>query len=106
MREGEQAEKRYFLIGPDGQSYPSPVPGTLGGHRKLRIYGRLDCPSALRWLQKGHYAGQRVFFASEEHARAAGFRPCAVCLAQAYETWKEAERKSGVPGPSRPRSRR
>ncbi|MHC1558870.1 Ada metal-binding domain-containing protein [Actinomycetospora sp. C-140] len=69
----------YRLIGADGRPYTSEVPGTLGGHRRLRIYGRLDCPSALRWLARGHYARHRVFFADAATARAAGYRPCRVC---------------------------
>jgi hypothetical protein len=82
--------KPYRLIGPDGAEYLSSVPGTLGGHRRNRIYGRLDCPSALRWLAKGHLVRQRVFFADEETAIAAGFRPCAVCLPEKYRAWKES----------------
>jgi hypothetical protein len=82
--------KRYRLIGPDGAEYLSSVPGTLGGHRRNRIYGRLDCPSALRWLAKGHLVRHRVFFLDEETAIAAGYRPCAVCLPDRYRTWKES----------------
>ncbi|MBW4721496.1 Ada metal-binding domain-containing protein [Saccharothrix obliqua] len=77
----------YRLLGPDGKPYPSTVPGTLGGHRRLRVYGRLDCPNALRWLARGHYARHRVFFADEVTARLAGFRPCAVCLPEEYRAW-------------------
>lgn len=63
--------------------------GTLGGNRRSRIYGRLDCPSALRALQRGGpYARHRVFFTDEAEAIAAGFRPCAVCLPGAYASWK------------------
>jgi hypothetical protein len=47
----------------DGRPYSSERPGTLGGHRKLKGYGRLDCLSALRWIAKGHYVRHRVFFA-------------------------------------------
>jgi methylphosphotriester-DNA--protein-cysteine methyltransferase len=82
--------KRYRLIGPDGAVYLSSVPGTLGGHRRNRIYGRLDCPSALRWLAKGHLVRHRVFFANEDTAIAAGYRPCAVCLPERYRAWKES----------------
>ncbi|GAA4894208.1 Ada metal-binding domain-containing protein [Actinomycetospora straminea] len=74
------------LLGADGP-YDSPTPGTLGGHRRLRIYGRLDCPSALRRLARGQYARHRVFFADEATARAAGYRPCARCLPEAYRVW-------------------
>jgi len=80
----------YRLIGADGKAYPSEVPGTLGGHRKNKIYGRLDCAGALRWIAKGHYVKQRVFFADEETAIAAGYRPCARCLPAEYAAWKAA----------------
>ena len=71
-------EKKYKLIGADGKEYLSEQKGTFGGHRKLKIYGRLDCPSALRHIAKGHYVHERVFFSDEATAIAAGYRPCAV----------------------------
>jgi hypothetical protein len=55
--------KRYTLIREDGTRYESTTPGTVGGHRATRIYGRLDCPSALRALASGGYTKHRVFFA-------------------------------------------
>lgn len=79
--------KSYTLLGPDGRAYQSFTPGTLGGHRQSKIYGRLDCPSALRWIAKGHYIKHRVFFANEEVAIAAGFRPCGHCLRPKYRQW-------------------
>ena len=85
----------YTLLGADGRPYPSEVPGTLGGHRRSRIYGRLDCPSALRAIARGGYVTQRVFFADEATAIAAGYRPCAVCLPAAYQAWKR--KVSGSP---------
>ena len=81
----------YHLIGRDGKPYDSETPGTLGGHRKLKIYGRLDCPSALRYIAKGQYVAHRVFFADEETAIAAGYRPCAKCMPEAYRRWKEEQ---------------
>ena len=78
----------YTLIGPDGEPYLSRTPGTLGGYRRRRLYGRLDCPSALRAIAAGHYVAHRVFFADEATAVAAGYRPCAVCLPVAYARWK------------------
>ena len=45
-------KKTYKLIGADGRTYIFDQPGTLGGHNKLKIYGKLDCPSALRYLAK------------------------------------------------------
>jgi len=44
----------YKLLGVDGNFYYNTIPGTLGGNSKLKIYGRLDCPSALRYLNKGY----------------------------------------------------
>ena len=78
----------YRLIGADGEPYTSPTPGAFGGHRRGKLYGRLDCPSALRALAAGGYVAQRVFFADERTATAAGYRPCAVCLPTAYRRWK------------------
>jgi hypothetical protein len=80
----------YRLVGPDGRAHESESPGTLGGHRRGRIYGRLDCPSALRALARGGYRRDRVFFADESAARAAGYRPCAVCLPAEYAAWRLA----------------
>lgn len=83
--------RRYTLTGSDRQPYPSTTKGALGGHRAGRIYGRLDCPSALRAIARGGYVANRVFFADEETARAAGFRPCAVCLPERYAAWRRPE---------------
>jgi hypothetical protein len=89
------AEKKlYKLIGADGQQVSSAAPGTLGGHRRNKLYGRLDCPSALRWLAKGHIVRQRVFFADEATAVAAGYRPCAACMRAEYNAWKAAQSPS------------
>jgi methylphosphotriester-DNA--protein-cysteine methyltransferase len=60
----------------------------LGGHRRSRIYGRLDCPAALRAIARGGYVAQRVFFRDALDAEAAGYRPCAVCLPEQYAAWK------------------
>jgi methylphosphotriester-DNA--protein-cysteine methyltransferase len=80
--------KQYRLIGADGREYLSPTPGTLGGHRRTKGYGRLDCRVALSWIAKGHYVKHRVFFADEAAAIAAGYRPCAVCMPEEYRAWK------------------
>ena len=39
--------KIYKLMGADRKIYESETPGQYGGNKKLKIYGRLDCPSAL-----------------------------------------------------------
>ncbi len=88
-------ERRYRLLDARGRAYLSAAPGLVGGHRRSRIYGRLDCPSALRTLARGGYVRERVFFASGQAARAAGYRPCAVCLPEAYRAWKTG--RPGVP---------
>jgi len=82
--------RTYTLLGADRRPYESPEPGTLGGHRGGRLYGRLDCPSAVRAIARGGYVRHRVFFADEATALAAGFRPCAVCLPEKYARWRAA----------------
>ena len=89
----ELKEKPYFLTTDQNIQVLSSVPGTLGGHKKLKIYGRLDCPSAARYLAKGQYAQNRVFFTDENTAISAGYRPCAICMPEAYKKWKEAQNK-------------
>ena len=79
----------YTLIGSDGHPYRSSRPGKLGGHRRSKVYGRLDCAGALRWIAKGKYVRHRVFFADEATAIAAGYRPCARCMPDRYRAWKE-----------------
>ncbi len=85
---------KYILLGADGRPYESATPGVLGGHRRGKIYGRLDCPAALRAIARGGYVRHRVFFASESDARAAGYRPCGVCLRE-----RAASRVARVRGP-------
>jgi hypothetical protein len=80
--------KTWILTGPDGKPYASDQPGTLGGHRRSHIYGRLNCPAALRAIARGGYVPHRVFFLNEQDALAAGYRPCAVCLPSAYARWR------------------
>ncbi len=83
------SEKKYKLLGPDRKPYWSDTPGIYGGYRKSKIYGRMDCRAALQAIEKGGYVKERVFFADEETAIAAGFRPCAVCLPEKYAVWKK-----------------
>lgn len=87
----------WTLLGADGRPVTSPTPGTLGGHRRSRIYGRLDCPSALRAIARGGYVAHRVFFADEATARAAGYRPCGVCLREDYRAWRAGQAPSRPP---------
>ena len=71
--------KQYKLLGVNG-TYFSKIPGTCGGHKKLKIYGKLDCPSALRYIENGYYVDNRVFFENCEVANKLGYRPCSVCM--------------------------
>jgi methylphosphotriester-DNA--protein-cysteine methyltransferase len=41
-------------------------------------------------IKRGGYVAHRVFFASVEDAVSAGYRPCGVCLPDAYARWRAA----------------
>lgn len=84
----QMTHKKYRLRGPNGLDNLSETPGKIGGHTKLKIYGQLDCPSALRHLENGQYAKHRIFFANEGDAISNGYRPCGVCMPQKYKIWK------------------
>ena len=83
--------KKYKLLGSDGKEYLSDEKGTIGGYKRRKIYGRLNCPSALRHIAKGEYVKYRVFFKDEETAVAAGYRPCGVCMKEEYKKWKSKQ---------------
>ncbi len=87
--------RTYTLLGPDRRPYQSATSGALGGHRPGHVYGRLDCPAALRAVARGGYVRHRVFFADEQTAVAAVYRPCAVCLPDEHAQWKAG---GGPPG--------
>jgi hypothetical protein len=82
-------KKAYKLLDGNNNYFQSETPGLLGGHRKSKIYGKLDCTSALNAIAKGGYVKYRVFFADEQTALSAGYRPCARCLPEKYLKWKE-----------------
>jgi hypothetical protein len=84
--------RTWKLVGADGLPTAADRPGTLGGHRRSRIYGRLDCRTALRAIERGGYVRERVFFADEPTAISAGYRPCAVCMPEQYAAWKARHR--------------
>jgi hypothetical protein len=87
----------FILTGADGRHYESSTPGELGGHRRGKLFGRLDCAAALRALARGGYVNQRVFFADQQTALAAGYRPCAVCLPEQYAVWAGRHRDHSSP---------
>ena len=89
--------KQYRPLGSDRKPYLSRTPGRYGGYRPTRLYGRLDCPSALRAMARGGYVQHRVFFPDQATAVAAGYRPCAVCLPDQYTAWTaRAAKQSGA----------
>ena len=85
--------KMYKLLDENGREYLSEKPGMIGGHKKLKIYGKLDCPSALRYISKGQYIKYRVFFTDEKTAIDAGYRPCGICMKEEYRQWKQDTEK-------------
>lgn len=89
-----EKEKLYTLIGRDGKPFLSPEKGKFGGNRSTKVYGRMDCPAALRALSldsRDVYIKNRVFFPDEATALAAGFRPCGTCLRERYKQWKDGQ---------------
>jgi methylphosphotriester-DNA--protein-cysteine methyltransferase len=62
----------------------------------MKIYGRLDCPAALRAISYGGYVMHRVFFADEQTAIAAGYRPCGACCKDRYRVWKDASASRAI----------
>lgn len=81
--------KQYKLLNANGEIYLSDTPGIFGVNGKLKIYGRLDCYSALSTIKRfpGSYEKSRVFFADEKTALAAGYRPCGNCLKAKYKEY-------------------
>ncbi|MGZ4711111.1 MAG: Ada metal-binding domain-containing protein [Acidimicrobiales bacterium] len=86
--------RTWRLVGSDGTSFASDRPGTLGGNRRTKVYGRFDCPVARRYITRGTYVANRVFFLDEATAVAAGYRPCASCMPDEHRTWKAAQPSS------------
>ena len=86
-------EKVYHLISADGEPYDSFEKGTHGGNSRNKVYGRLDCPAALKVIASGRgvYEKYRVFFKDKETAIKAGYRPCGACMREKYFEWKNSE---------------
>jgi hypothetical protein len=81
--------RSYQLLGKDRQLYSSGIPGRLGGNGQMKIYGQLNCSSAIRAVAAGNtYQKHRVFFADEATAIAAGYRPCGNCMRDQYKAWR------------------
>ena len=89
-------KKQYKLLGADGEFYMSDEIGALGGNSRDKIYGRLDCPAANKFVELGTYQRVRVFFKDEATAIAAGYRPCGRCMREKYKRWKAATKAGEV----------
>ena len=48
--------------------------------------------SALKWISKGKYIDNRVFFEDEDNAIKAGYRPCGICMKNKYKVWKKVKK--------------
>jgi methylphosphotriester-DNA--protein-cysteine methyltransferase len=57
---------------------------TLGGYKKAKIYGLINCFSGKRMKVEN-----RVFFKDEGEALANGYRPCGHCMKNKYAEWKK-----------------
>jgi hypothetical protein len=77
----------FRLLGPTGFEN-SDTKGTLGGNKGTKVYGTMDCSVAARYLAKGSYQKNRVFFADEGTAIATGYRPCNSCMKERWKAWK------------------
>jgi len=75
--------KKKYLILKEGKLIKSDVPGTLAGHKKLKIFGRLDCLSGMRMKKEN-----RIFFHSMKDAIKQGYRPCKKCKPMNDEDFK------------------
>ena len=84
--------KMYKLLGRNGM-YESESPGQLGVHKKQKIYGRLNCKTALRAIEKSGYVSNRVFFVDEQMAIECGYCPRTVCMPVEYSEWLDSTKE-------------
>lgn len=61
---------------------------TLGGYKKAKVYGHLNCAAGKR-MKVEH----RVFFVDEMDAIGNGYRPCGHCMREKYREWKAQQRE-------------
>jgi len=72
-----------YKILENGQIVLSDVPGKYAGHKKYKIFGRLDCKSGMKMKKEN-----RVFFHTLEDAVLHGYRPCRNCNPMDEEEFK------------------
>ena len=90
--------KQYRLVGRDGAEYLSPAKGRVGGHRRSRIYGRLDCPSASARDRQGRHLPE----ASRVFRRRGDRRGCRLSALRGYACGRNTKR--GEPRGQKPRT--
>jgi hypothetical protein len=69
--------KEYTLLDADRKPHRSSTPGQFGGHRKTKIYGRLNCRAALRAAPLAALPGQG--FGHSRRAPSAETSPSGCC---------------------------
>lgn len=85
MVKNKSEGKEYIIIGSSGKEYVNSTQGTLCVHKRLKIYDKLDYPSTLGHIAKGHYVKQRVFYKGKEIEIAAGYSSCNICMPERYK---------------------
>lgn len=95
-----RSAKTHTLIGADGKPHVSAEKGILGGRRGTKIFGRLDCPAALRAHCPRQVRQPPSLLRRLGNSHPSRYRPCAVCMPDAYQTWKA--RQANTPSTTRP----
>jgi hypothetical protein len=79
--------RTYTLLDPDRQpTRAQPAARSAAAGQAAYTAGSTARP--LRAIARGGYVSNRVFFADEQTAVGAAYRPCAVCLPDEYAQWK------------------
>lgn len=60
---------------------------SLGGNKRLKIYGKLNCCSGKRMKVEN-----RVFFKNGQEAIQCGYRPCGHCMRGEFAKWKNQDK--------------
>ena len=94
---GAGVSKTYTLLGADGRAVPERREGPARRQRPHQgLRHAWTAPSRSRCCAAGFEPKHRVFFADEETAIAAGFRPCGACMRARYREWR-ARQAAGTP---------
>jgi len=98
----EKNTKLYRLLGGDGKVYSSDTPGLLGGNGNMKVYGRLNCLTAMTAVAaRNTYQKHLVFFADEATAIEAAYRPAeTACVNNTRLRAQPAQKVSHLPRPN------